>query len=80
MGVDAELVRVEQFGTSPRRPRVNVASVLADPDERLTTVLVRVQHGGRTPILVRVDPIRDLESVPADMPQLLDEPVLQRHL
>ncbi|NJC69866.1 hypothetical protein HC031_09060 [Planosporangium thailandense] len=73
MGVDVELIRVEQQGTSPRRRRDTQVAVVADARGRFTEALERVQHGGKTPMLDRIDPYGLLELSPVEMPQFLGE-------
>lgn len=68
MTVDVELRRVAQAGTSPRRRHAVVDRLLATSRE---TALGKAC--GRLPMLDRLDPMKDLELVPADMPQLLRE-------
>jgi hypothetical protein len=76
VGIDVELRRVMQEGTSPRRRKTESARWLDDPGECFDALLDRVQHSGRTPILDRIDPIKDLELTPSEMPQLLEELVV----
>ncbi|WP_319461061.1 hypothetical protein [Micromonospora sp. RTP1Z1] len=73
MGVDVELIRVEQLGTSPRRRRDFEVAVVGDPHFRFAAVLERSQHGGRTPMVDRIDPYGLLELTPAEMTQFLGE-------
>jgi hypothetical protein len=73
VGVDVELIRVAQRGTSPRRRRDTEVSVVGDSEDRLAAILMRVQHRGRTPMLARVGLYHDLELVSDDMLQLLGE-------
>jgi hypothetical protein len=68
---DIELWQAVQAGTSPRRCHHTVVARLADPS--LERALARAQDRGRTPMLDRIDPLKDLELGPADMPQLLQE-------
>ncbi|MEU5721863.1 hypothetical protein [Micromonospora sp. NPDC047738] len=73
MGVDVELVRVEQMGTSPRRRREREVAVVGDPGFQFAALLQHVQHAGRTPMLDRIDPYGSLELTPAEMAQFLGE-------
>ncbi|MER7470796.1 hypothetical protein [Micromonospora sp. NPDC000018] len=73
MGVDVELIRVEQQGTSPRRRRESRVAVIGDVHFHLASVLERVQHRGRTPMLDRIDPYGLLELTSVEMPQFLSE-------
>ncbi|MFG3417967.1 hypothetical protein ACIBTZ_03530 [Micromonospora sp. NPDC049460] len=73
MGVDVELIRVEQQGTSPRRRRESRVALIGDVQFRLASALERVQHRGRTPMLDRIDPYGLLELTSVEMPQFLSE-------
>ncbi|MEU7588914.1 hypothetical protein AB0A95_21805 [Micromonospora sp. NPDC049230] len=73
MGVDVELIRVEQQGTSPRRRHESQVAAIGDVQFHLATVLERVQHQGRTPMLDRIDPYGLLELTSVEMPQFLGE-------
>ena len=46
---------------------------LDDPGGCFDALLDRVQRSGRTPMLNRIDPIKDLELTPSEMPQLLED-------
>lgn len=69
MAVDIELRRVVQAGTGPKRRTHTVV------DRLLATSLESAleRSCGRLPMLDRLDPVKDLELVPDDMPQLLRE-------
>ncbi|MEU4334780.1 hypothetical protein AB0F59_09155 [Micromonospora lupini] len=73
MGVDVELIRVEQQGTSPRRRRDSQVTMVGDVLSLFTSVLERVQRHGRTPMLDRIDPYGLLELTSVEMPQFLSE-------
>ncbi|MEV4820934.1 hypothetical protein [Micromonospora sp. NPDC049274] len=73
MGVDVELIRIEQQGTSPRRRRDSQVSVVGDELSHFVSVLERVQHRGRTPMLARIEPYGLLELTSVEMPQFLSE-------
>ncbi|PWU46268.1 hypothetical protein DLE60_16660 [Micromonospora globispora] len=73
MGVDVELIRVEQLGTSPRHRRDFEVAVVGDVLFRFAAVLERSQHNGRTPMLDRIDPYGVLELTPAEMTQFIGE-------
>jgi hypothetical protein len=76
VGVDVELRHVIQEGTSPRRRKTKSVRRLVDPGGRFDALLHRVQHRGRTPMLDRIDPIKDLELTSSEMSQLLEELVV----
>jgi hypothetical protein len=69
MAVDIELRRLTQAGTSPKRRQHAVV------DRLLATSLesALAKSCARLPMLDRLDPVRDLELVAGDMPQLLRE-------
>jgi hypothetical protein len=73
VGVDVHLMLVNQSGTSRRRRRDTEVSFVSDADFVFATFLEREQHCGRTPMLARIDPCRDLELTAAEMPQLISE-------
>lgn len=73
MGLDVELIRVEQLGTSPRRRRDTQVSVVPDMGDRFADMLARVQYRGKTPMLDRVYPYGLVELAPAEMTQFLSE-------
>ncbi|MEU7750896.1 hypothetical protein [Micromonospora sp. NPDC049171] len=73
MGVDVELIRIEQQGTSPRRRHESQVAAIGDVDFHLAAVLERVQRQGRTPMLDRIDPYGLLELTSVEMPQFLSE-------
>lgn len=68
VGIDVELRHVMQEGTSPRRRKTKSVRRLDDPGGCFDALLHRVQHGGRTPMLDRIDPIKDLEPAHAADP------------
>ncbi|GAA2188098.1 hypothetical protein [Micromonospora lupini] len=73
MGVDVELIRVEQQATNARRQRDSQVTTVGDVLFRFASVLERVQHHGRTPMLERIDPYGVLELSSVEMPQFLSE-------
>ncbi|MEV0152185.1 hypothetical protein AB0H57_00360 [Micromonospora sp. NPDC050686] len=73
MGLDAVLYRVVRAGSSGRRSSYVPVQVVSDDDEVLLGLLARVRGGGRTPLLDRLDPVRDAVVVPEQGAQLLAE-------
>jgi hypothetical protein len=73
VGLDVELVRVVQEGTSSRRRRTTAVAMVIDADDRFANAVVRVQRGGSTPMLDRVDIYSDLELSRGEMAQFLGE-------
>ncbi|WP_405396282.1 hypothetical protein [Microbispora hainanensis] len=73
MGVDVELMRVEQRGTSPKRRKLIPLAVAPDPDEVFVRLVDQVRGRGTHPMLERVDPYSSLILSPAEMPQFLSE-------
>lgn len=73
MGIDVELRRHRQLGTSPRRATSQLEATLASSDGVLNELLERISGSGRTPMLDRIDPFRDLNLTHDEMPQLLTE-------
>jgi hypothetical protein len=72
MGVDVELYRHEQRGSSPRRAVNHLQASLLTHDV-LDGLLDRVHGHGSTPMLDRIDPVKDLVLTSQEMPQLLAE-------
>lgn len=73
MGLDVELLRVEQAGTSPRRRRSVELATVGDTRSRFAEAIERAQHQGSTPMLDRIDLYGTLELSWDEMPQFLDE-------
>jgi hypothetical protein len=73
VGLDVELVRIEQVGTSPRRRQSVELAVVGDTRFRFAESVERAQHGGSTPMLDRIDLYGTLELSSNEMPQFLDE-------
>jgi hypothetical protein len=73
VGLDVELVRIEQAGTSPRRRQTVELAVVADTRFRFAEAVERSQHKGSTPMLDRVDLYGTLELSWDEMPQFLAE-------
>lgn len=68
MGLDANLVHVENPGTSPRRRRLTVVDSVFDDD-----IFRKLCEQARSPTLQRTSPWRDLRLTSNDMPQLIHE-------
>src|SRR5262249_20752212 len=73
MGLDVELVRIEQAGTSPRRRRTAEVAKALDDGDRFALAVARAQHRRTTPLLDRADIYGTLELSSVEMPQFLDE-------
>ncbi|MEV4703429.1 hypothetical protein [Actinoplanes sp. NPDC049316] len=73
MGLDVELLRIEQTGTCPRRRQSVEVAVVADTGFRFAGAVERAQHMGSTPMLDRIDLYGTLELSSDEMAQLLDE-------
>ncbi|MBN9791761.1 hypothetical protein DMP17_24610 [Pseudonocardia sp. TMWB2A] len=69
MGLDVNLVHVENPGTSPRRRRLTVVDSVFDDDD----IFRKLCGQARSPTLQRVPPWRDLRLTSNDMPQLIHE-------
>jgi hypothetical protein len=73
VGLDVELFRIEQDGTSPRRRRSVELAAVGDTRFRFAEAVERAQHGGSTPMLDRIDLYGTLELSWDEMPQFLGE-------
>ena len=73
MGLDVELLRIEQAGTSPRRRKTVELAAVGDTRFRFAEAVEQAQHSGWTPMLDRIDLSGTLELSRDEMPQLLGE-------
>jgi hypothetical protein len=73
VGLDVELVRIEQPGTSPRRRQSVELAAVGDTRFLFAESVEQAQHGGSTPMLDRIDLYGTLELSWDEMPQLLGE-------
>jgi hypothetical protein len=73
MGLDVELLQIEQEGTSPRRRKSVEIAWVGDTRFRFAEAVGRAQHKGSTPMLDRVDLYGTLELSWDEMPQFLGE-------
>jgi hypothetical protein len=73
VGLDVELIRIEQMGTSPRRRRSVELAAVGDTRFRFAEAVERAQHRGSTPMLDRIDLYGTLELSWDEMPQFLGE-------
>jgi hypothetical protein len=73
VGLDVELVRIEQVGTGPRRRQSVELAAVGDTRFRFAEAVGRAQHGGSTPMLDRIDLYGTLELSYDEMAQFLDE-------
>ncbi|GIM91286.1 hypothetical protein [Paractinoplanes toevensis] len=73
MGLDVELCRIEQAGTSQRHRRTVELAMVGDTRFRFAEAVQRAQHGGSTPMLDRIDLYGTLELSWDEMPQFLGE-------
>lgn len=73
MGLDVQLLRIEEMMTSPRRRRSVELAVVGDTRFRFAVAVERAQHGRSTPMLDRVDPYGTMELSCHEMPQFLSE-------
>src|SRR5262245_8567318 len=70
-GLDVELIQV--MATGSRRYQEVQLAVVGDWPGHFADVVGRVQHGGRTPMLSRLDLYGTCELTAAEMEQLLNE-------
>jgi hypothetical protein len=73
VGLDVEVVRIEQGGTSPRRRQSVELAAVGDTRFRFAEAVERAQHGGSTPMIDRIDLYGTLELSCDEMAQFLDE-------
>jgi hypothetical protein len=73
VGLDVELVQIEQVGTSPRRRKSVGVAAVGDTRFRFAEAVERAQHKGSTPMLDRIDVYGLLELSSDEMPQFLGE-------
>lgn len=73
MGLDVELLRIEQAGTSSRRRQSVELATVGDTRFRFAEAIERARYQGSTPMLDRIDLYGTLELSWDEMPQFLDE-------